>query len=88
MGIPFEALLPYGIIIGMFGVSSFGLSQVRRIQNGGKNWRYGIDKWDKVMMRRDKRLTGYHRGQADRPIAPDGFELNNPWHLEPGYTGC
>ncbi|KAK7518714.1 uncharacterized protein IWZ02DRAFT_356116, partial [Phyllosticta citriasiana] len=86
MGVPFEALLPYGIIIGMFGLTSFGLGQVRRIQNGGKNWRYGVDKWDKVchpavttVMRRDKRLTGYHRGQADRPHAPSGFELNNPW---------
>ncbi|KAK7553587.1 hypothetical protein IWX50DRAFT_621947 [Phyllosticta citricarpa] len=48
MGVPFEALLPYGIIIGMFGLTSFGLGQVRRIQNGGKNWRYGVDKWDKV----------------------------------------
>ncbi|KAK8195303.1 uncharacterized protein BKA78DRAFT_351194 [Phyllosticta capitalensis] len=74
MGVPFEALLPYGIIVGMFGITSFGLSQVRRIQNG--------------VMRRDKRLTGYHRGQADKPHAPKGFELNNPWHLEPGYTGC
>lgn len=32
-------------------------------------------------MRRDKRLTGYHRGQADKPHAPKGFELNNPWHV-------
>jgi hypothetical protein len=32
-------------------------------------------------MERDRRLTGYFRGQSDRAIAPDGFELNSPWKV-------
>ncbi|EJT81220.1 hypothetical protein GGTG_01204 [Gaeumannomyces tritici R3-111a-1] len=34
------------------------------------------------MMDRDRRLTGLLRGQSDNPIAPPGFELNNPWRAE------
>jgi len=32
-------------------------------------------------MDRDRRLTGYLRGQTDNPRAPPGFELNNPWRV-------
>jgi len=32
-------------------------------------------------MDRDRRLTGYLRGQTDSPSAPAGFELNNPWRV-------
>ena len=32
-------------------------------------------------MERDRRLTGFVRGQTDRPFAPPGFELNNPWRV-------
>lgn len=32
-------------------------------------------------MDRDRRLTGFLRGQTDRPTAPAGFELNNPWRV-------
>ena len=34
-----------------------------------------------VVMDRDRRLTGYLRGQTDNPVAPAGFELNNPWRV-------
>jgi hypothetical protein len=32
-----------------------------------------------LVMERDRQLTGFLRGQSDRPIAPVGFELSNPW---------
>lgn len=32
-------------------------------------------------MERDRRLTGFMRGQTDKPVAPAGFELNNPWRV-------
>ncbi|KAL8328542.1 hypothetical protein RB601_007189 [Gaeumannomyces tritici] len=35
-----------------------------------------------IVMDRDRRLTGLLRGQSDNPIAPPGFELNNPWRAE------
>ncbi|ROT43340.1 hypothetical protein SODALDRAFT_36727 [Sodiomyces alkalinus F11] len=82
MPVPFEALIPYGIIIAMFGITGTGLAIVKGIENGGKKPRFGLDQWDKQMMDRDRRLTGNLRGQTDTPVAPTGFELNNPWRLE------
>jgi len=82
MGVPFEALLPYGIMMTMFAITGGGLSKLRHMQNGGKRGRHSIDQWDRQMMERDKRLTGFLRGQSDRVEAPEGFELNNPWKLE------
>ena len=32
-------------------------------------------------MERDRRLTGFLRGQTDNVEAPEGFELNNPWKV-------
>ncbi|KFH40956.1 hypothetical protein ACRE_083290 [Hapsidospora chrysogenum ATCC 11550] len=75
MPVPFEALLPYGIMIAMFGVTGTGLAFIRQYQNDGKNPRYSVDTWDK----RDRRLTGSLRGQVANATAPPGFELNNPW---------
>ncbi|KAJ5762415.1 uncharacterized protein N7511_005797, partial [Penicillium nucicola] len=48
MGVPFEALLPYGIIIGMFGVTGYGLHYVKRFANDGKKARWNRDLWDRV----------------------------------------
>ncbi|KAJ9634598.1 hypothetical protein H2199_008881 [Coniosporium tulheliwenetii] len=101
MGVPFEALLPYAIMLGMFGFTGAALSKIRHMQNGGKRARHSIDQWDRVcrtpdpansarvlemaadsVMDRDRRLTGFLRGQTDRVDAPPGFELNNPWRVE------
>ncbi|KAH8600284.1 hypothetical protein B0O99DRAFT_610354 [Bisporella sp. PMI_857] len=68
MGVPFEALLRMG-------------SCSLHMQNGGKRARHSIDQWDKQMMDRDFRLTGFLRGQTDNPAAPAGFEVNNPWRV-------
>jgi hypothetical protein len=38
------------------------------------------------MMDRDRRLTGYLRGQTDNVAAPPGFEVNNPWKVR--YALC
>lgn len=46
-----------------------------------------------AVMDRDRRLTGFLRGQTDRVLAPAGFELSNGWrvsHDSPediAYTG-
>jgi len=82
MGVPFETLLPYGVMIVMFGISGAGLSGIRYWQNGGKRGRRGVDAWDRQMMNRDLRLTGSLRGQRGDPEPPLGFEINNPWKLE------
>ncbi|RDK46994.1 hypothetical protein M752DRAFT_272770 [Aspergillus phoenicis ATCC 13157] len=78
MGVPFEALLPFGIIIGSFTVGGAGLWAIRRWDNEGKMPRWNKDKWD----RRDLRITGTKRGQSSNPEAPKGFELSNPWKIE------
>ncbi|PGH08500.1 hypothetical protein AJ79_05990 [Helicocarpus griseus UAMH5409] len=75
MGVPFEALIPYGIIVAMFGVTGVGLSTVKYYSNGRKNPRRGIDQWD-------QRITGIFRGQDSSHEAPVGFELNRPWKAE------
>ncbi|EFQ35460.1 uncharacterized protein GLRG_10604 [Colletotrichum graminicola M1.001] len=82
MPVPFETLIPYGIMIAMFGVTGAGLHVIKGIQNGGKKPRWGLDQWDRQMMDRDRRLTGDLRGQIGNHEAPPGFELNNPWRLE------
>ncbi|KZF24943.1 hypothetical protein L228DRAFT_243695 [Xylona heveae TC161] len=66
----------------MFAITGAGLSKIRNMQNGGKRPRHSIDQWDRVMMERDRRLTGFLRGQTDNVEAPPGFELNNPWKME------
>ncbi|PWY87639.1 hypothetical protein BO70DRAFT_369620 [Aspergillus heteromorphus CBS 117.55] len=82
MGVPFEALLPFGIIIGCFGAGGYGLMAVKNWTNEGKRARWNRDVWDRVMMERDMRLTGTARGQSCNHEAPPGFELSNPWKLE------
>jgi hypothetical protein len=86
MPVPFEALLPYAIMIGMFGISGTGLAVIKNYQNEGKRPRYSVDQWDRQMMERDRRLTGTLRGQTDKAEAPLGFELNNPWKLETRFS--
>ncbi|CAK7240099.1 MAG: hypothetical protein STHCBS139747_001536 [Sporothrix thermara] len=66
MPVPFETLIPYAIIIAMFGVSGAGMSKIRHMQNGGKRARRSVDQWDR----------------SDNPIAPPGFDVNNPWRME------
>ncbi|KAJ5138812.1 uncharacterized protein N7515_003660 [Penicillium bovifimosum] len=75
MGVPFEALLPYGIIIGMFGVTGYGLHYVKRFANDGKKARWNRDLWD-------RRITGSFRGQSSNHKAPTGFDVSNPWKIE------
>ncbi|KAJ5521877.1 hypothetical protein N7527_005992 [Penicillium freii] len=82
MGVPFEALLPYGIIMTMFGVTGYGLHYVKRFANDGKKARWNQDLWDRQMMERDQRITGSFRGQSSNHKAPIGFEVSNPWKIE------
>ncbi|KAI8984120.1 hypothetical protein BDF20DRAFT_971336 [Mycotypha africana] len=82
MPVPFEALIPFGIIAGMFTVTATGLGITRYLTNEGKPTRYGLDNWEKQMMERDRRLTGTLRGQSVKPIAPAAFATNSIWYLE------
>ncbi|KAF1984183.1 hypothetical protein K402DRAFT_423001 [Aulographum hederae CBS 113979] len=101
MGVPFETLLPYGVILVMFGITGGALGGLQHMQNGGKRGRHNTDMWDRVrvpigflewrglmltslqqMMDRDRRLTGYLRGQSDRVEAAPGYELNSAWRCE------
>ncbi|KAI1310726.1 hypothetical protein F5Y03DRAFT_392173 [Xylaria venustula] len=47
MPVPFEALIPYGIVLAMFGATGAGLSKLRHWQNGHKRPRRSIDQWDR-----------------------------------------
>ncbi|KAH8129023.1 hypothetical protein LI328DRAFT_129019 [Trichoderma asperelloides] len=48
MPVPFETLLPYGIMIVMFGATGTGLAAFKTWQNEGKRPRYSLDQWDRV----------------------------------------
>ncbi|KAJ9614206.1 hypothetical protein H2200_002342 [Cladophialophora chaetospira] len=86
MGVPFEALLPYVIMVGMFGVTGAGLASIKYYANDFKQPRRQLDVWDRQMMERDYRLTGKHRGQSDTVAAPSAFEVNSRWKAEPRIT--
>ncbi|KAK9352472.1 hypothetical protein V1505DRAFT_366404 [Lipomyces doorenjongii] len=77
--IPFEALLPYGVIIIMFGVAGTGMSAAKLLREGGNKPRVHRDAWDKMMMERDMRLTKEYRKQSDEPIAPEYFKTSSVW---------
>ncbi|KAG6005110.1 hypothetical protein E4U43_000629 [Claviceps pusilla] len=70
MPVPFETLLPYAIMIGMFGVTGTGLAVVKTWRNEGKRPRYSLDQWDRIA----------------KPEAPSGFEFSNGWKLEKRFT--
>ncbi|CAI7657123.1 unnamed protein product [Penicillium pancosmium] len=48
MPVPFEALLPWGIIATMFGVTGVGLYYTKHLGNEGKKTRWNRDLWDRV----------------------------------------
>ncbi|ORZ10455.1 hypothetical protein BCR42DRAFT_422407 [Absidia repens] len=82
MPVPFEALLPFGIITGFFMATASGLRAVKYYANDKHPHRFGLDNWDLQMMERDKRLTGSPRGQSTNPTAPSEFATNSIWYLE------
>jgi hypothetical protein len=82
MPVPFEALLPLGIIATLTGVSGIGMRWVKQRYEDGKRPRYNLDAWDKWMMDRDRRLTGRERGQQSDPVAPPGFATSSVWYME------
>ncbi|KAF9415346.1 hypothetical protein BGZ94_000124 [Podila epigama] len=82
MPVPFEALIPLGLITGFFGASGILFNKLKTSVNEGQPPRYGIDRWDRVMMDRDFRLTGTLRGQTHQAQAPPGFSTSSAWTLE------
>ncbi|CAI2173598.1 9533_t:CDS:2 [Funneliformis geosporum] len=75
MPVPFEALIPLGLITAMFTITGSLLNLSRRHSNDGKPPRFSMDKWDKQMMERDKRLTG------SSSLAPQGFATSSIYYL-------
>ncbi|KAL3438528.1 hypothetical protein BDV09DRAFT_108471 [Aspergillus tetrazonus] len=87
MGVPFEALIPYGIVVVMFGVTGVGLSVVKTYANDGKKARWNRDLWDRVRTPRDPVSSAHlwlpclylgdlHRTKmANIPPANDGKRL-------------
>ena len=48
------------------------------------HWRWApANRFESTVMDRDRRLTGFLRGQTDNVNAPAGFELSNPWRVSP-----
>ncbi|KAJ7248487.1 small secreted protein [Mycena rebaudengoi] len=68
MPVPWEALIPTGLLITMFGVTGVLSNITFRAQNLWKPPRYSLERWDEMMMARDNRLTGHNRGQTSDPV--------------------
>jgi len=83
MPVPWEALIPFGLVTVMFAAAGTLVKTSQFAQNQGKPARYHIDTWDEMMMERDKRLTGHKRGQRSDPVPPEGFETSSIWATEP-----
>ncbi|KAL8291805.1 hypothetical protein RQP46_002063 [Phenoliferia psychrophenolica] len=82
MPVPFEALIPFGLLTVCFAATGTLFSAAKRLTNDGKPVRYGLDTWEENMMERDRRLTGSLRGQSTEPIAPAAFATNSVWETE------
>ncbi|KAI0036063.1 small secreted protein, partial [Vararia minispora EC-137] len=80
MPVPWEALVPFGLVTTMFAAAGTLLNVTKRAQNNGLPPRYNIDDWDQMMMDRDERLTGHFRGQSTEPVAPKEFATNSAWY--------
>ncbi|RMZ88537.1 hypothetical protein DV736_g4223, partial [Chaetothyriales sp. CBS 134916] len=87
MGVPFESLIPYALMVGMFGITGAGLAVTKLITNNGKRPRWNMDGWDRQMTQRDYRLTGVFREQTDAVEAPVGFEVSSRWKFEKSVGG-
>lgn len=66
---------------------------VYRLRLGGWGWGQGeMDEMANakrdIVMDRDRRLTGWLRGQTDKVEAPVGFEVNNPWKVSAPFWLC
>ncbi|KAH0840180.1 hypothetical protein J3R83DRAFT_1164 [Lanmaoa asiatica] len=82
MPVPWEALIPFGLLTTMFAAAGTLLNTSKRAQSQGKPVRYNIDSWDEMMMDRDRRLTGHLRGQKSDPTPPEGFDTSNAWYTQ------
>ncbi|KLO05343.1 small secreted protein [Schizopora paradoxa] len=82
MPLPWEALIPFGLLTSMFAAAGTLSSVSKRAQNQGKPPRYNIDNWDEMMMERDRRLTGHLRGQSSSTEAPEGFATSSVWYTQ------
>ena len=85
MPVPFEGLIPYGIMLAFFGVAGHGAGFVRYWDNGWTNDRYNLDAFDNKMMERDFLLTAVKRGQTSEAVAPEHFKTSQP-QLQRYYT--
>ncbi|KAG2349219.1 NADH dehydrogenase 1 alpha subcomplex [Suillus weaverae] len=82
MPVPWEALIPFGLVTSLFAAAGTLLNVSKRAQNQGKPVRYQVDSWDEMMMDRDRRLAGHIRGQSSNPVPPEGFETSSAWYTE------
>ncbi|KAJ7571800.1 small secreted protein [Mycena floridula] len=74
MPVPWQAVLPMGLMTVFFGVTGTLLNITMRAENHGKNPRYMVDSWDEMMMQRDRELTGHARIQSTEIAAPPGYK--------------
>ncbi|KAH6575460.1 hypothetical protein BASA50_005497 [Batrachochytrium salamandrivorans] len=80
---PLEALSALAIIGVVALATGWGVKTMQRYENDGKAKRWDVDKWDRMMMERDSRMTGNVNKQQAEVEAPPQFSRNSAWELEP-----
>ncbi|KAJ6259783.1 hypothetical protein Dda_5424 [Drechslerella dactyloides] len=58
MPVPWETILPFAIVVAMFGISGTGLATSAYVANGYKPKRWALDVWDKQSENTRKLATG------------------------------
>ncbi|ORY23263.1 hypothetical protein BCR39DRAFT_562001 [Naematelia encephala] len=82
MPVPWEALIPFGLLTACFAATGTLFRTLKQAQNDGKDTRYSLDDFERMMLERDRRLTGHFRRQRTDPIAPKEFATNSVWQTE------
>lgn len=81
MPVPWEALLQFGVIATFFVAGGAMGSAVKYWDNEWQPPRTRLDKWDRDMMERDKRLSnGHKRLQSDGDTANEQYS-SSTWTL-------
>ncbi|KAH7349565.1 hypothetical protein B0T11DRAFT_132556 [Plectosphaerella cucumerina] len=78
MPVPFETLIPYGIMVAMFGATGAGLAAVKGLRNDGKKPRWNIDQWD-----RQSKMTN----RTTSPLSPTSLTNTTVMDRDRRLTG-
>lgn len=81
--IPFEALLPYTVMMVFLTASGAAVGTIKELETGKRPRRmlFKNNLHDQHMVQRDFRMTGVWRGQLQEAVAPERFKTLLTWQV-------